>query len=132
MNKSKNEISKSQIWYDYVRETKRGTYIQSPTEKEGYVRRTIGICKCEYGYIVSVAIPREDELTVKAGRAIVYSKMNNLIQDCSEIPPNVKGITIVPSDYVDLLWNDPVVVNSLYGPVAQDKVINALKELKGD
>lgn len=94
-------------------------YKQSNTKLDGYCYRTIGISRKTNGYVIAVALSK-DELTPKtekSGKGVVIHRIKSLINKGLSTTIDDKGITWVPVNYLDLLYNDPATYNNIFGPI---------------
>lgn len=92
---------------------------QSNTKLDGYCYRTIGVTNRAGGYIISVALSKEEltAKTEKSGKGVVVHRIKKLINQGLSATIEDKGVTWVPHSYVGLLYNDPVAYNNIFGPI---------------
>lgn len=114
-------------WHDYISSKYKKNaedepvveYRQSNTELDGYSSRTVGVAYRAGGYIVSVALSKEDftAKTEKSGRGVIVHRIKQLIANGLTTGPKDKGITWVPTSYLNLLYTDKAAYDNLFGPI---------------
>lgn len=139
MNKTQlKDVGSVVFWTDYVKSTYRRndgevTYSQSNTPVQDYCARTIGMCRRESGWIVSVAMSKDapSQKTEKSGRGVVNHRIKALIDNKLTVEPEDKGITWVPYAWKELLINDKMAYSNIYGPLDSTSLKMAINLLNG-
>lgn len=119
MKKVSTKIGNIVVWNDYIRSKKitqlnTVQYLQSNTKLDGYSQRYIGLYMDHNKNIyVAVALNSQEEDKGPWYKFILETRIkNNMSGNIQE-----KGITMVPYNYIDLLYKDPMAYNNLYGPI---------------
>lgn len=114
-------------WHDFINSKYRRLadgdsvteYKQSNTKLDGYCSRTVGIAYRADGYVLSVALSKEDltAKTEKSGRGVVVHRIKSLISNGLNTGPEDKGVTWIPMSYLHLLYTDKAAYDNLFGPI---------------
>lgn len=137
MNKVQlKDVGSVVFWTDYIKSDYRRSdgevkYSQSNTNTPGYCSRTVGLCRRESGWIISVALSKDapSQKTEKTGKGVVTHRIKSLIENGLSTTAEDKGITWVPYSYTDLLYNDKDAYNNIYGPLDPSFVKMAINML---
>lgn len=126
------------FWTDFIKSEYRRSdgetnFSQSNTNTQGYCSRTIGMCRRESGWIISVALSKDapSAKTDKSGKGVVTHRIKKLIEAGLSTTAEDKGITWVPYSYLDYLYNDKATYNNIYGPIDPSYLKMAIKMLDG-
>ena len=125
---------KIKFWHDWVRVIRTPTgasYLTSETPLEGYNHRTIGLAKDNREvYYIAVAVRRETKgkTSSYSGRGLVAKRVRQILTT-KEVTPEDTMCTLIPQNYVDLLWLDPDVYANLCGPLNKDVCLDMMHEL---
>ena len=144
-------VSEIATWTDYVFITKsRGenVYHCSDTKKDGYFQRVIMMAMGSDGrYYVAAATGNDRNNKGRAwsdelGKVITSQRLKKLVScgdvlvEYTEVPghlypkvSSVKGQTVVPKEYLDLLWSDVSCYSNIYGPIPESAVVGTAKKL---
>ena len=134
-NRGKRSV-RIEFWSDWIRisrDSRRNiVFSQSTIEVPDYHHRTIGIAKDERTtYYVAAAMHRNSEKGSSSrysGRGLVAKRIKEAMR-VKEIPLGVQMVTLLPENYLDFLWEDQAVYNSLYGKIDEDSCMEAIKKL---
>ena len=122
-----NEVGFIVHWNDFIlskfRKDNEGNsiieYKQSNTKLDGYCSRTIGVARRAGGYVIAVALSREDltSKTERSGKGVIVHRIKTLIHNDLSCTAEMKGVTWIPDNYLIMVYNDPAAYNTLYGPI---------------
>jgi hypothetical protein len=135
MKRYNSKFGKLIQWSDYIRtkkDNKTGEtyYLQSNVKIDNHNQRYIGLYLSHSNKVyIAVAVNKKND----AGnwwKYIIENRIMSLINNGDNMTPDDRGVTMVPYDYIDLLYKDEAVFNNLYGKIDPTTLELAIKELK--
>lgn len=137
MKRYNSKFGKLIQWSDYIRtkkDTKTGEtyYLQSNVKIDNYNQRYIGLYLSHSNKVyIAVAVNKKND-SGNWWKYIVENRIMSVINNGDNMTPDDRGVTMVPYDYIDLLYKDEAVFNNLYGKIDPTTLELAIKELKAE